>query len=211
MEHPVRISLLAVVRALASVTAFAAALAGLVNAAPSAAPTTGAAAPAFATQPQALAEAFPGGRIERRAFVLTPEQVAIVESRARVRLGTRLATAYAGWRGDTLMGVAFFDSRTVRTMPALLMVVVAPDSTVARVDVLAFHEPPDYRPPDRWLGTFEHHSLDNRLWPDADIRNLSGASLSARAVAESVRLAIALYTSIAAPAFVRAAAAPEPR
>jgi len=118
-------------------------------------------------------------------------------------MGTRLATAYAGWRGDTLVGVAFFDSRIVRTMPALLMVVVAPDSTVARVDVLAFHEPPDYRPPARWLGTFDGHRLDERLWPDADIRNLSGASLSARAVTESVRLAIALYTSIAGPAFAR--------
>jgi len=166
---------------------------------PGAAPSHGA-APAFATQPQALAEAFPGARIERRAFVLTPAEVAAVESRARVRLGTRLATVYAGWHGDTLAGAAFFDSRTVRTMPALLMVVVAPDTTVARVDVLAFHEPPDHRPPARWLGLFAHHRLNDRLWPDADIRNLSGASLSTRAVTESVRLALALYAQIAAPA-----------
>jgi hypothetical protein len=174
-------------------------------------PEKSAAAPAFAGQQQALAEAFPGARIERRAFVLTPEEVETIEKRARVRMGTRLATAYAGWRGDTLQGVAFFDSRIVRTMPALLMVVVAPDSTVARVDVLAFHEPPDYRPPARWLGTFAHHRLDDRLWPDADIRNLSGASLSARAVTESARLAIALYTSIAGPAFAREPRSPESR
>src|SRR5262245_14553824 len=211
MEHSVRISLLVIARALAFVTVTAVASAGLVIAAPAAAPTTGAAAPAFATQPQALAEAFPGGRIERRAFVLTPEEVARVESRARVKLGTRLATAYAGWRGDTLMGVAFFDSRIVRTMPALLLVVVSPDPPVARVGVLAFHEPPDYRPPDRWLDTFAPHSLDNRLGPDADIRNISGASLSTRAVTESVRLAIALYTSIAAPAFAHVPATSESR
>lgn len=163
-----------------------------------------AAAPAsatvFMTQPQALAQAFPGARVERRAFVLTEDQAHAVEARARVKLPSRLVAAYAAWRGDTLSGTAFFDARRVRTMPGVFMVVVAPDSTVARVDVLAFHEPPDYRPPARWLGLFGGRRLDQRLWPGRDLRNLSGATLSARAVTESVRLALALYEVVAAPA-----------
>ncbi|HYM80309.1 MAG TPA: FMN-binding protein [Candidatus Limnocylindria bacterium] len=152
------------------------------------------------TQSQALAEAFPGARVERHAFVLDPAQVARVEGRARARLSTRVITAYAGWRGEALIGAAFFDRRTVRTMPGIFMVVVGPDTTVQRVEVLAFHEPPDYRPADRWLARFGGRPLDERLWPQRDLRNLAGATLSARAVTETVRLALALYETVAAPA-----------
>ena len=157
----------------------------------------------YLTQAQALAEAFPGARCERRSFALTPEQARAVESRARVKLPSRLVTAYAAWRGDTLAGTAFFESRTVRTMPGVFMVVVAPDTTVTRVEVLAFHEPPDYQPPARWLGTFAGRGLDDRLWPGRGVHHLAGATLSARAVTESTRLALALYEAVVVPALGR--------
>ena len=165
------------------------------------------AAAVFMTQPQALAQAFPGARVERRGFTLTDAQARAVEARARVKLPSRLVAAYAGWRGDTLAGTAFFDARTVRTMPGVFMVVVGPDSTVARVDVLAFHEPPDYRPPARWLGLFDGRRLDQRLGPGRDVRALAGATLSVRAVTESVRLSLALYEVVAAPALAGGPAA----
>jgi electron transport complex protein RnfG len=174
-----------------------------------AAPAAG--ATVFMTQAQALEQAFPSAHIERHALVLTPGQVQAVQRRARVKLDTRLVTAYAAWRGDTLAGTGFFDSRTVRTMPGVFLVVVAPDTTVGRVDVLAFHEPPDYLPPPRWLGLFARHRLDDRLRPRGDIRNLSGASLTTRAVTESVRLALALYEIVAAPELAKGPSAAEGR
>jgi hypothetical protein len=152
----------------------------------------------FMTRSQALAQAFPGATIERRALILTDAEAAAVEARALARLGSKLANAYVAWHGDTLAGTAFFDSRVVRTMPAAFMIVVAPDTTVRRVDVLAFNEPADYQPPERWLALFRRRGLDG---PGAagDVRNLSGATLSARAVSVSVRLALALYEVVAAP------------
>ncbi len=159
--------------------------------------------PATAATPsreQALAEAFPGARIETRNLVMTDAQLAQVRSAARVPVRSKIVSAYLAWRGDTLAGAAFFDSRTVRTMPAVFLVVVAPDTTIERVEVVAFHEPPDYRPPARWLGLFRRHRLDDGLWPRRDIRNLAGATLSARAATESARLALALYQTLVAPA-----------
>ena len=148
---------------------------------------------------QALAEAFPGARIESRSWALTAAQLERVRKIARVPVTSKLTSASLAWRGDTLAGTAFFDARTVRTMPALFLVVVAPDTTIERVEILAFHEPPDYRPPNRWLALFRRHRLDDRLWPRRDIRNLAGATLSTRAVTESTRLALALYQTLVAP------------
>ncbi|HKQ57893.1 MAG TPA: FMN-binding protein [Candidatus Eisenbacteria bacterium] len=155
------------------------------------------------TRPRALAEAFGDARVVSRSFALTPDQARAVEARARVRLPSRLVSAYLAWRGDTLAGTAFIESRTVRTMPGVFMVVVAPDTTVARMDVLAFHEPPDYLPPRRWLAGFGRRRLDERLWPAKGVPPISGATLSTRAVTESVRLALALYTDVVAPSLAR--------
>src|SRR5262249_34713121 len=119
----------------------------------------------FTTPAQALAEAFPRARVERKSFVLTDAEFDAVRRRAKVKLDSKLASVSLAWRGDTLAGTAFFDSRIVRTMPGVFMIVVAPDTTVARIEVLAFHEPPEYRPPPRWLGLFTRHRLDDRLWP----------------------------------------------
>ena len=163
------------------------------------------AAVTYLTQPQALAEAFPRARVERRTFALTAAQARAVERRARVQLPSRLITAYPAWRGDTLAGTAFFESRTIRTMPGVFMVVVAPDTTITRIEVLAFHEPPDYRPTARWLGGFARRRLDDRLWPARDLPTLAGATLSARSVTESARLALALYETVLVPALAGAA------
>lgn len=151
----------------------------------------------------ALALAFPGARTEAMTWVLTDIQARAIEQRAKVKVRTKLLAATAGFRGDTLAGVAFFDSRTVRTMPGVFMVVIAPDTTVERIDVVAFHEPPDYLPSSRWLGLFARRRIGDGLWAGRDIRNLSGASLSARAVTESARLALAVYELVVAPDLAR--------
>jgi len=162
--------------------------------------TRTAGAAVYMTQSEALAQAFPEARLERRPFFLSSQQARDVERLARVKAPSKLITTYLAWRGDTLQGTAFFETRVVRTMPAVLMVVIGPDTTVARVDVLAFHEPMDYLPGSRWLGLFPKRKLDDRLWPGRSIRNLSGATLTTRAITESVRLSLALFEKVVAPA-----------
>lgn len=166
----------------------------------------------YMTRDAALAQAFPGAKIQARSYVLTEAQRTAAQNRAKVRIGARTFAAHVAWRGDTLAGVAFLDTRIVRTMPGTFLIVVAPDSTVVRVDVLAFHEPPDYRPPHRWLDLFGGRRLDEGLWARRDIRNLSGATLSARAVTEATRAALALYETVVAPDLAaRPRAKPEAR
>jgi hypothetical protein len=151
----------------------------------------------------ALAQAFPLARIEKRTLALSEADQKAVSARAHARCDARLVTAYVAWRGDTLAGAAFTDRRTVRTREALLFVAVAPDSSIARIEVLAFFEPPDYRPPPRWLARFAHRRQDARLAPGGAVPNLAGATLTSRSVAESARLALAWHELLLAPALAR--------
>lgn len=153
----------------------------------------------YTTAEATMTSAYPGARLERRTLALTVAEQQALAKQAQVRCDARLLTVHLAWRGDSLLAAGFVDQRTVRTMPGVFLVIVTPDTAVARIEVLAFHEPPDYRPPSRWLGLFARRRLNAELWQARSIRNLSGASLSARAVTESARLALAAYAGLLAP------------
>ena len=163
-------------------------------------------AESYATLEQALARSFPDARIERRALALSPADVKAVEQRAHARCEARLVTAYVAWRGDTLAGTAYTDRRVVRTREAVLLVSIAPDTTVSRIDVLAFFEPPDYRPSERWLDRFRGRGAGATLAPGRDVPLIAGASLTSRAVAESARLALAWHALLLVPDLARSRA-----
>jgi len=148
---------------------------------------------------EALAHAFPGARIQPITLALSPADVQAVQQRAHARSDARLVTAYVAWHGDTLAGAAYTDRRVVRTREALIMTTVAPDTTVARIDVLAFFEPPDFRPTQRWLARFKGAGPGAALTPGRDVPPLAGASLTSRAVSESARLALAWHALLLAP------------
>jgi len=152
------------------------------------------------TAREAMAAAFPGARVESRVLALSAAEARAVEARARVRGTPRLVTAWLAWRGDTLAGAGYADARTVRTRAATFFTLVAPDTTVLGVDVLSFFEPEEYKPPPRWLRLFTGRRLDDRLLPGRDVHAITGATLTARSVTDSARLALAWHALVTGPA-----------
>lgn len=180
-----------------------AALLGLIVAA--CAPARAARATVFLAKDEALALAFPGNdRIEERVVILTDAQKAEVERRARAPLESQLWTIHVGWKGGAVQGYAVIDSHVVRTLPETFMVVVDPGGKLRRVDVLAFHEPAEYLPTERWIGQFAGRALGDDLKLGAGIQGITGATLSAQAMTAGVRRALA----IVAVAVTDASAAP---
>ncbi len=148
----------------------------------------------FLGRVDALGWAFPDAeRIDEKAFVLDDAQVEAVEAQTKRRLDSRLVTVYTGRRGEEVLGYALIDVHNVRTLPEAFLVVLSPTGEVRRLRMLAFHEPLEYLPPDRWLGQFEGKDAAAPLRVDRDIHGIAGSTLSARAVAGGVRRAIALY------------------
>jgi hypothetical protein len=155
---------------------------------------TPATADVYYSQSEALALAFPSSdRIDRRSFILTRAQLSAVERLARSPLHSQIVTFHFGWRGDRLLGYALIDVHTVRTLPEALMIVLMPSGSVDAVHVLAFHEPTEYQPRQRWYKQFRGRQLGPTLQLHRGIDAVSGATLSARASTESVRRALALY------------------
>lgn len=162
-------------------------LAGLV--APAPVPAT-----VFLTVDEALELAFPGCRVERKTVYLTDEQVARARELAGGGVESALVHPYvARCEGGEEGGVAYFDNHRVRTLPQTLMVVVGPDDEVARIEILAFREPPDYIPRGAWYDQFTGRELGPELALKRGIRGVTGATLTARATTEAVRRVLALH------------------
>ncbi|MFW5947951.1 MAG: FMN-binding protein, partial [Gemmatimonadota bacterium] len=151
------------------------------------------------TQEEALELAFPAPtRVERRTAYLTDAELARARELAGddVALEQGVITYYAGTRDGRPAGVAYFDAHRVRTKSEVVMVVVDRDARVRRVDVLKFTEPPEYRAPDAWIRQLHDRALGPSLAVGEAVGNLTGATLTARAMTRAVRRVLALHAVI---------------
>jgi hypothetical protein len=148
----------------------------------------------FYSRSEALDLAFPDAeRVESETYVLSDEQVARIEALSRSPLESRLIKIYTGIKGDAVLGYAVIDMHRVRTLPEAFMVVLSPQGSVRSLRVLAFHEPLEYLPADRWYAQFDDKSLRAPLRLGGDVHGVVGATLSARATTRGVRRALAFY------------------
>jgi hypothetical protein len=151
------------------------------------------------TQDEALRLAFPGAEVERRTAFLTPAELEAVQARAGrgTAAPPSVVTYYVAVKDGAPAGTAYFDAHRVRTLSEVLMVVLAPDGTVRRVEVLRFDEPPDYRPPAGWLALLAGRPLEG-LSLRGGVPPLAGATLTAEAVTMAVRRTLALHAVLSA-------------
>lgn len=159
--------------------------------------TTAVAGKVLLTQEEALRLAFPGATVERRTVFLTQAQ-----QRAAQRLSGdgelpgALVAYYVGSKDGREVGTAYFDTHLVRTLPETVMVVVDPEGRIAKVEVLSFSEPDEYRPREAWYAQFSGRPLDDELSMKRAIRPVTGATLTARATTEAARRVLALHRVI---------------
>jgi hypothetical protein len=148
----------------------------------------------YHSRSEALALAFPDAEsVETKTHVLTEEQHAEIQRLSGAELDSKLVKLYWGVKHGEVQGYAFIDVHTVRTLPEAFLVVLDRSGEVRSLRVLAFYEPLEYQPADRWYGQFERKTLREPLRLGNDIHGVVGATLSARATTQGVRRALALY------------------
>jgi hypothetical protein len=138
--------------------------------------------------------------VAARDVLLTDEVAARVERLARARVKERMVTFYTARRGGAVAGYAVIHAHVVRTKRETLALAFEPDGRIRRISILAFLEPAEYRPPERWLGQFTGKGTADRLAVGDDVAPITGATLSARGIAEQARWLLAALQAAALPA-----------
>lgn len=147
----------------------------------------------FYSKNEALELAFgKDAQVEQLSLFPDEQQAAKIEELAKGKLESGLFTFYVGKAQGKVLGYAAIETVTVRTKPETLMIVLTADGELRNATTLAFHEPPEYQPPERWF-----EQLYKRPLADMDfnkgIDGISGATLSTRATLSSVRKVMAIY------------------
>ncbi|MDI1230374.1 MAG: FMN-binding protein [Methylobacter sp.] len=147
----------------------------------------------FYSKNEALELAFgKEAQVEQLSLFPDEQQSAKIQELAKVKLDSGLFTFYVGKAQDKILGYAAIESTTVRTKPETLMIVLTPEGELRNVTTLAFHEPPEYLPPERWFKQLYKRPLSEMDF-NKGVDGISGATLSTRAAITSVRKVMAIY------------------
>ncbi|RIZ65999.1 MAG: FMN-binding protein [Methylococcales bacterium] len=160
-------------------------------------------APSFAqifySKNEAIELAFGKGvQVELLSLFPDEQQVAQIEQSARIKLESGLFTFYTGKDQGKSLGYAAIETITVRTKPETLMIVLNPDGELSKVYTLAFHEPPEYQPPQAWFDKLYKRPLSEMDF-NKGVDGISGATLSTRAAISSIRKVMAIYQVMIKP------------
>jgi Na+-translocating ferredoxin:NAD+ oxidoreductase RnfG subunit len=139
---------------------------------------------------QAQQAIFPGARFDAAPLTLTPEQAREVERRTGVSVRTREVRA---WK---VAGGGWFVVDEVIGKHELITYAVGLDArgAVTQIEVLDYRESYGHEIRDAgWRAQFAGKTAAAPLTLDADVRNISGATLSCRHIADGVKRVLATH------------------
>jgi hypothetical protein len=155
----------------------------------------------FLTLDEAPHAVFPEGTaVERRRIPSTPRLRAAVLAElgpTRPSLWESEYVVFTIRKDDYLLGNAVIIEEIGKHRPITFVVGVRPDGVVQDVALMVYREPygGEVRYP-RFLAQYRGKNLTAPLLPFRDIRNITGATLSAEAVGRGVRKALALFHAL---------------
>ena len=130
--------------------------------------------------------------VEMLSLFLTDEQINEIQHLAHGKMESALFTFYVGRRNGQILGYAAIESHTVRTKPETLLILLSRGGELEKIEVLAFHEPPEYQPTASWFTQFYRRTLDQMDF-NSGVQGISGATLSAQSALTSVRKVKAIF------------------
>jgi len=143
---------------------------------------------------------YPGAVLQSAQSTLTPSQRKQVLERADTDIPSVLVTRYVATREGAVLGRAYLDTHTVRSDTATLLVALDGHGQVLGVEVTAFAERGEQRPPGAWLRQFRGLTLTDDLAVNRAIQPMATAPFTTRAVTNAVRRVLAIDAVLQAAA-----------
>ena len=134
-------------------------------------------------------------KIMKKTIKLTDSLFHKIQKEAKTKLKTRTYTLYIAKEKGKILGYGILINKKVRSKNAVIIYLIS-DGVLKGIEIIAFNEPQEYLPNKTWQSQFKNQKTDKMLELDKDIPTITGATLSARSVVESSRIAFAIYNQI---------------
>lgn len=148
----------------------------------------------FPSIDEVIRAAYPAGTTAtKKNLILNKKQFSQIQQKAKAKVDTKVYRYYTlSNKGETI-GYAVLGFRKVRTKKATVLYGFDMNGTLKFTEIMAFSEPPEYIPSSIWMGQLQNKSANETLRIGKDIPTISGATLSARTLADGARVARAIY------------------
>lgn len=134
----------------------------------------------------------PSVKVTKKQFKLNSKEMKAVQKSAKAELDSNVIRMYTVKKGKNIQGYAVLIVQTVRTQKAAVLYIMDNKETLKSIEILAFKEPSEYKPNKAWQGVFKGKTREDNLFSGKGIPTISGATLSARAIADASRIALSI-------------------
>ena len=141
---------------------------------------------------KAIKDMFPQHSYTKKSFLLGKKEKVLIEKQFKTKIKSSLFTVYLIKKDDSITAFSLLHSHRVRTKKETVLITMNRDCQVLDVEIIAFYEPPEYIPPEKWLKLFRNLSPEKLPYIKRNIPNVTGATLSSRVITDSVRQGIGI-------------------
>lgn len=143
--------------------------------------------------PAALTQRTFGAKsVDLQNIILSEAQLQQLSKASLQKIETKLYRLYIAKNENKTVGYGVLLNKKVRTKTAISLYLIGTDGKIKSIEIVAFNEPIEYLPTKTWLDVFDNKSGSDTLRLNQDIPTVSGATLSARALTDGSRIALAL-------------------
>lgn len=144
-----------------------------------------------------LSEIYPNSKIEIKNIAISDSQAEKVKELSGIKIENRLVTFYLVKVNSKIKAYAYVDIHIVRTHPEVVLYVLNERGEIELIQILSFKEPPEYMADDNWLRYLKGKTIGKDLLRlRRDVPNMTGATLTAKAITDNARKIISLWKVI---------------
>lgn len=132
----------------------------------------------------------------KKNILLSSQQAARITEEAKVKLDTKIFRIFKAIKADKVLGFGILVNNKVRSKNAVVIYFITPQSILKGIEIIAFNEPDEYIPSKEWNSQFQNIETTKMLRSSKEIPTITGATLSARSITDSSRVAFALYNEV---------------
>jgi len=149
---------------------------------------------AFENYESELKQIFQTEDIDVKIFILKIEQVKEIEKLSGVSCNFRFVSFYIAKKKEKIIGYGYIDTHIIRGHPEIVLYAINPSGEIEHIRILHSEEPPEHSIDEKWLRIFKGKSIEkDQIRLRKDIPNITGATLSAKAITDNARKVLAIW------------------
>jgi len=142
---------------------------------------------------QLLSSRFPDAEIENVNVLLSRDQAERIQGDLAQALIDRVFTFFVARKAEKVIGYAGLYTRKIRSKDQTAIYFLSPSGSLESIELIAFYEPPEYKPKKKWLDKFRGSRDPRHLKLGGDIQVVSGATLTAQSFMLATKTILAVW------------------